>query len=149
MEYNRKAGEPIYPARQLAMFEKGDKAKTMRRRREEDSSDEEEPCQLVCNMTGSKWESLPYPIIVDSGACASVMPISWCDHVPLKETPQSQAGEFFRAANGQKIHNHGEKSRIDDNQGGCEKGHAFHSLRREQGLRVCVPDVPYRPSCGV
>ena len=60
-------------------------------------------------MVGDCWESLPYPIIIDSGACASVMPTTWCDHVPLKETPQSQAGEFFRAANGQKIHNHGEK----------------------------------------
>ena len=34
---------------------------------------------------------------------------NWCEHVPLKETPQSRAGEFFKAANGQKIHNHGEK----------------------------------------
>ena len=109
MEYNGRAGETTYPTGQLAMFEKGTKTKARRRRKEEDSSDEEEPGQLVCNMSGSKWESLPYPIIVDSGACASVMPTSWCDHVPLKETPQSQAGEFFRAANGQKIHNHGEK----------------------------------------
>ena len=61
-------------------------------------------------MIGVKWESLPFPIIVDSGACASVMPTSWCDHVPLKETPQSRAGEYFRAANGQKIHNHGERT---------------------------------------
>ena len=92
---------------QLQMFEKG------RRKRkqpvEDDSSDEEGGEQLVCNMNGSNWESLPFPIIVDSGACASVMPTQWCEHVPLKSTPQSQAGQFFRAANGQKIHNHGEK----------------------------------------
>ena len=59
MEYNMQAGKPIYPAGQLAMFEKGDKTKTRRGRNEEDSSDEEELGQLVCNMTGSKWESLP------------------------------------------------------------------------------------------
>ena len=109
MEYNQKEGRNVYQPQQLAMFEKGNKRKMTRRHREEDSSDEDEPGQLVCNMTGSKWESLPYPIIVDSGACASVMPAGWCEHVPLRETPQSQAGEFFRAANGQKIHNHGEK----------------------------------------
>ena len=109
MEYNEKMGTTIYNARQLVMFEKGNRTKAMRRRREEDSSDEEEPCQFVCNMTRSKWESSPYPIIVDSGACASVMPTNWCQHVSLRETPQSQAGEFSRAANGQPIHNHGEE----------------------------------------
>lgn len=60
-------------------------------------------------MNGASWESLPFPIIVDSGACASVMPTGWCDHVALRDTPQSRAGEFFRAANWQKINNHGER----------------------------------------
>ena len=60
-------------------------------------------------MIGSNWESLPFQIIVDSGACASVMPTNWCDHVPLRETQASKSSEFFRAANGQKIHNHGER----------------------------------------
>ena len=97
-------------AKHIAMFEKGKKKTTRHRRVQEDSSDEEEEQNmLVRNMTGSKWESLPYPIIIDSGACASVMPTGWCEHVPLRETAQSQAGEFVRAANGQKIHNHGEK----------------------------------------
>ena len=48
-------------------------------------------------------------MIIDSCACASLMPTGWCEHVPLKETAQSQAGECFRAANGQNMHNHGEK----------------------------------------
>ena len=95
----------------IAMFEKGKKKATRRKRVQEDSSDEEEEQNmLVCNMTGPKWESLPYPIIIDSGPCASVMPTGWCEHVPLRETAQSQAGECFRAANGQNIHNHGEKA---------------------------------------
>ena len=97
------------PTEALMMFEKGDGKKKKRRAVEEDSSDDESDCQLVCNMTGSRWESLPFPIIVDSGACASVMPESWCEHVPTKETQQSKAGEYFRAANGQKIYNQGEK----------------------------------------
>ena len=78
---------------------------------EDDESDEEDDNgdQLVCNMVGDNWESLPYPIIIDSGACASVMPTSWCKHVPVEETDKSRAGEFFRAANGQKIFNEGRK----------------------------------------
>ena len=93
--------------KQLHMFEKGRKAVKRAQPVEEESSDEEFEDQLVCNMTGANWESLPYPIIVDSGACASVMPTTWCDHVPLKEKSQSNASELFRATNGQKIHNHG------------------------------------------
>ena len=64
---------------------------------------------MMCNMTGDNWEQLPYPIIIDSGACTSVMPIAWCPHVPTEETPESKAGEFFRAANGQTIYNEGTK----------------------------------------
>lgn len=93
---------------QLQMFEKG--TRKTRQPVCDDYSDEEDAEQFVCNMTGSCWESLPFPIIVDSGACASVMSTGWCDHVLLKENQQSRAGEFFRAANGQKIHNHGERT---------------------------------------
>ena len=64
---------------------------------------------MVCNMTGQTWENLPFPIIIDSGACASVMPTSWCNHVPIYETPQSKAGEYYRAANGNKIFHEGER----------------------------------------
>ena len=95
--------------RQLAMFEKCRRHKQTRRGEDDDSSGDEESCNLVCNMTGAQWESLPFPIIVDSGACASVVPSGWCAHLPLRETQQSRAGEYFRAANGQKIHNQGER----------------------------------------
>ena len=50
-----------------------------------------------------------FPIILDSGACASVMPTEWCRHIPVESTPQSEAGEFFRAANGKKIPNEGQR----------------------------------------
>ena len=36
------------------------------------------------------------------------MPTNWCPHVPVVETTESR-GEFFRAANGQKIFNEGSK----------------------------------------
>ena len=88
----------------LAMFEKGVRSRGMQRKVPEDSEDEGETntSQFVCNMTGQQWEQLPFPVIIDSGACASVMPTTWCDHVPLTKVPQSEAGEFFRSASGQK-----------------------------------------------
>ena len=93
----------------LMMFEKGSRNKKKARAAAEESSDEEDSCQVACNMTGMEWESFPFTIIVDSGACASVMPQDWCEHVPIRDTKQSIAGEYFRAPNGQKIHNQGEK----------------------------------------
>ena len=94
---------------QLACFTKGQKAKVAIGPRAEDDEDHEERENLVCHMTGEQWESLPFPIIIDSGACTSVMPTSWCPHVPTEETNESKANEFFRAANGEKIYNEGKK----------------------------------------
>ena len=76
---------------------------------QEDDESDEEPGHLVCNMTGQRWERLPFPIIIDSGACASVMPTDWCNHIPVQATQGSESGEFFRAANGVKIPNEGER----------------------------------------
>ena len=89
----------------------GSKPKKLERRRvdfdDEDSDDEEE--QMVCSMTGQSLESLPFPVVIDSGACASVMPIGWCKHVPPQRTSQSESGEYFRAASGTKIFNEGQR----------------------------------------
>lgn len=71
---------------QLACFLKG-QTRTRQggaRDRDEDES-EEEVEQMVCNMIGQEWEKLPFPMIIDSGACASVMPTSWCNHIPIRE----------------------------------------------------------------
>lgn len=96
---------------QLACFTKGSQVKNSGGRSkgcDEDVDGEQEG--MVCQMTGEQWEQLPFPIIVDSGACTSVMPISWCPHVPTEETTESKSREFFRAANGQKIYNEGTKT---------------------------------------
>ena len=93
----------------VLMLEKGDKNKRKRREAEDGSSGDEEDCQLVCKMIGVRWESFPFFIIVGFGACASVMPKIWCGFVPIKKKPQSRAWEYFRVANVQTIHNHGEK----------------------------------------
>ena len=73
----------------------------------DDSEGEEE--RLVRNMTGEELEDLQFPVIIDSGACASVMPTDWCPHVETTSTPQSRSREFFRVANGTKIYNEGRK----------------------------------------
>ena len=101
--YNHEAGN-------IACFSGGQGKK--RQKRVADSDDEStdgEEEQLACSMTGGKWEPLPYPIVIDSGACASVIPTDWCEHVNLMKTPQSESNEFFRAANGKKIFHEGQK----------------------------------------
>ena len=112
---------------QFQMFDK--KRKTSRNKQpiEENSSDEEHDDQLVCNMMETNWESLTFPIIIDSRACVPIMPTGWCDHVPIRVTQQSKAREFFRASNGQKIHNHGERVVSMMTRGGHER-HALYCL---------------------
>ena len=70
---------------------------------DEDDDSEDEPERMVYNMIGQTWEKLRFFIIIDSGACASVMPIDWCSHTPVRPTSGSEAGEFFRAAKGKPI----------------------------------------------
>ena len=94
----------------MACVTRGVKCKRRRTPVESDEEEsEEENEHLVCSMTGQKWEALPFPIVIDSGACASVLPSDWCSHVSLLRTPQADAGEYFRAANGKKIFNEGQK----------------------------------------
>ena len=50
-----------------------------------------------------------FPVVIDSGACASAMPSGWCKHQPLQKTTQSESGGYFRAANGTKIYNEGQR----------------------------------------
>ena len=79
----------------------------MRARAPEDS-EEDEGADVVCNMVGQSWGSLFFPITIDPGVCASVMFTSWCDHAPVQETFQSKAGDYYRAANCNKIYHEGE-----------------------------------------
>ena len=85
------------------------KRHSTRKEREEEEVDEETE-NLVCTMRGNDWESLPYPIIVDSGASASTLPRNWCPHVKLCETEESRVGQTFNAANGHAIPNLGRRS---------------------------------------
>ena len=96
----------------LSCFCRGERktsAKNMRYDSDEDESGQEDADKLVCNMNGNGWEHLPFPVVVDSGASVSVLPEQWRPHVPTVSTPQSQQGEFYRVANGNKIRNKGQK----------------------------------------
>ena len=83
--------------------------RTRWRQREDGHDTDADDEDLICNMTGQTWENRPFPITIDSGACASVKPTTWCNHVPLTETPQSNSGDYYRAANGQKIYQEGKR----------------------------------------
>ena len=85
------------------------KAKGKHEYSEDEDSDDGEAENLVCNMNGQVWEALPFPVAGGSGASASGMPQEWCPHAPTAPTPQSEQGEFFRAANGNKISHKGLK----------------------------------------
>lgn len=60
-------------------------------------------------MTGQTLEALQFPVVVDLGASAIVMPQDWCPHLPTIATQQSEQGECFRAANGNTIYNQGQQ----------------------------------------
>ena len=96
-------------SKSLARVMKGTRNRPRKKILESDDEDSDEEEQLVCSMSGRQWEALPFPMVIDSGACASVLPIDWCAHVQLLKTPQSEAKEYFRAANEKKIYNEGQK----------------------------------------
>lgn len=76
---------------------------------DDDEESEGDNEQLICSMSGKQWESLTYRIFIDPGACASVLPTDWCNHVNLIKTQQPEAQYFFRVANGKKIYNEGQQ----------------------------------------
>ena len=67
---------------------------------EDEDSDDGEDGRLVCTIIGQGWGVLPFPVVVDSGVNASVMPQDWCPHVPTTQTRESEHGGYFRAAHG-------------------------------------------------
>ena len=77
----------------IACFTRGGRSMAGMDRCDADAGRGEDQERFVCNMTGDRWEQLPFPIIIDLGACASVIPTSWCPHVAVTPTKQSEAGE--------------------------------------------------------
>lgn len=56
------------------------------------------------------WGKFPEPLVIDSGASATVLPDRWFNNHRLRESEGSKSGEFWRAANNSKIFNLGERT---------------------------------------
>ena len=65
------------------------------------------PSSQISSVRTQDWVEIG--IIVDSGACDTVMPISMCGHILVISTPESRAGLEYEVANGASIPNVGER----------------------------------------
>ena len=110
---------------------------------------EGDSADVVCNATGQPLEILQFPIIIDPGACASVMPTAWCSHVPLRETPQSKVGGYYRTANGNKIYSEVERIISMVTQEGSLRDMRFVACGVSTGLGCVSPNVQNRTQRGV
>ena len=63
----------------------------------------------LCELQQNTWAPLPNPLVVDSGAGETVMPIGWLTNHPLTESDGSRANEFSITADGSKVYNEGHK----------------------------------------
>ena len=48
----------------------------------------------LCELQQNTWAPLPKPLVVDSGAGETVMPVDWLTNLPLTESDGSRAKEF-------------------------------------------------------
>ena len=55
------------------------------------------------------WAPLPKPLVVDSGAGETVMPVDWLTSHPLTECDGSRANDFYTTADGSKVYNEGQR----------------------------------------
>ena len=60
--------------------------------------------------TKNTWAPLPKPLIVDSGAGETVMPVDWLTMHPLTESDGSRANDFYTTADGSKVFYEGQKN---------------------------------------
>ena len=73
----------------------------------------------ISGVSYQEWEEVI--ITVDSGASETVAPLSMAKMIPIQSSPGSLRGAKYEVANGQVIHNKGEKRCILQNDGGTEK----------------------------
>ena len=60
-------------------------------------------------MDKKAWEFMPYPLVVDSGAAETVIPLEWFSDHKLYESEGSKSGMVYTAANGGELKNEGER----------------------------------------
>ena len=57
----------------------------------------------LCELQQNTWVPLPKPLVVDSGAGETVMPVDWLTSHPLTESDGSRANDFYTTADGRKV----------------------------------------------
>ena len=60
-------------------------------------------------------------IMVDSGACDTVMPVALAEHIQIHESAASRRGKSYEAANGTRIENVGERRCLVAAEGGNDE----------------------------
>ena len=59
---------------------------------------------------GEEWKLMPHPLVIDSGAAETVLPVDWFTEHKLRETQESRGGQFYVCAGGKEIPNYGERT---------------------------------------
>ena len=65
---------------------------------------------LLADVSCDDWAELPTPLVIDSGAAESVLPVDWCQNYAIKESAGQRAGVTYTAADGNALYNKGEKT---------------------------------------
>ena len=90
-------------------------------------------------VTGDDWGKFPEPLVIDSGASATVIPESWFTNYQKHESAGSKAGEYWRAANNAKVYNMGERTlQLLSLDGGVQRSMTFQVAQVSKALgSVC------------
>ena len=63
----------------------------------------------LCELQRNTWAPLPKPLVVDSGAGETFMPVDWLTSHPLTESDGSIANDFYTTADGSKVYKEGQR----------------------------------------
>ena len=63
----------------------------------------------LCELQQNTWAPLPKPLVVDSGAGETVMPVDWLTSHSLTESDGSRANDFYTTADGSQVYNEGQR----------------------------------------
>ena len=63
----------------------------------------------LCELQQNTGAPLPKPLVVDSGAGGTVVPLDWLTSHPLTESDRSRANDFYTTADGSKVCNEGQR----------------------------------------
>ena len=61
----------------------------------------------LCGLSATEWTPLPKPLVIDSGAGETVIPIERLPNHPTRESEGSRNDEYYATADGTRIYNEG------------------------------------------